>query len=97
MAHSTLRQAIQMWQQRLDLTGMGLVETTLEHGHRVRGCTIDATLAHLARRTPSQFTVELSYPWGNADGDAGALLGFFPDACTSGQESSDSWPQVDAA
>ena len=97
MANSTLRNAIQMWQQRLDLTGMALVETTLTTGHRDSGCSIDATLAHLARRTPSQFTVELSYPWGNADGDAGALLGLFPDACTAGNEPNESWPQADAA
>lgn len=97
MVHSTLRQAIQTWQRRLDLTGMGLVEATLEQGHATRGCSIDVTLAHLARRTPGQFTVELSYPWGSADGDAGAMLGFFPDECTAGQEPSDSWPQADAA
>jgi len=97
VAHSTLRQAIQMWQQRLDLTGLGLVETTLEAGRATRGCTIDATLAHLARRSPKQFAVELAYPWGNEDGDAGALLGFFPEACAAGHEASESWPCADAA
>ncbi len=97
MAHSTLRQAIQMWQQRLDLTGMGLVETTLAQGRVGDGCSVDATLAHLARRSSGQFAVELAYPWGNADGDAGSLLGFLPDACGAGNERDESWPQADAA
>ena len=97
MAYSTLRQAIQTWQQRLELTGLGLVEAALGQGEAEGGCSTDATLAHLARRTPGQFTVELSYPWGSGDGDAGALLGFFPDACNSERRAGESWPQADAA
>lgn len=103
MAHGTLRQAIQTWQQRLGLTGMGLVETALAQGSTRAGgsdsstpftASIDATLAHLARLTPSQFTVELAYPWDREDGNAGGLLGFIPESC---DESSEPWPQADAA
>ncbi len=103
MAHGTLRQAIQMWQQRLELTGMGLVETALAQGSARGDCSgastprnasIDATLAHLARLTPSQFTVELSYPWGREDGKVGEMLGLIPEPC---DDSSESWSQADAA
>lgn len=99
MAHLTLRQAIQTWQQRLDLTGVGLVEATLEHGPIQDGWTdsslapdasIDVTMARLARQTPSQFAVELAYPWGREDGHVGALLGIFSDSCSC-------WVQADAA
>lgn len=103
MAHSTLRQAIQTWQRRLELTGMGLVETTLEtrpvrddwsDSRTALDASIDATLAHLARLTPSQFAIELAYPWGREDGRAGALLGIIPQPS---DETSESWSQADAA
>ena len=97
MAQTTLRQAIQTWQQRSELTGIGLVETTLESKLADAGCSIDATLSHLSRLAPGQLTVELAYPWGNESGNAGLLLGFFPDACTAGQEPGESWPRADAA
>ena len=84
MAHSTLRQAIQTWQQRFDLTGMALVETSLASRPMRADCSIDATLAQLARVTPVQFAVELRYPWGNGDGHGGALLGLLPESCELG-------------
>jgi hypothetical protein len=88
-----LRQAIRTWQERSELTGIGLVETTPNRD----GCSVDATLAHLSRVTPNQFTVELAYPWGDADGGAGAMLGFFPDSCVATGCSADAWSQPDAA
>jgi len=103
VAHGTLRQAIQTWQQRLELTGMGLVETALAQGPKrddgscsstTLNASIDATLAHLARLTPSQFTVELSYPWGREDGRVGGMLGLISKPA---DESSESWSQADAA
>ena len=103
MAQMTLRQAIQTWQQRFEMTGLGLVEATLEHGpvrdgwcdsSLIRDTSIDVTLAHLSRRTSSQFAVELAYPWGREDGKAGALLGLLPEA---GDESSEHWTCADAA
>lgn len=104
MARITLRQAIQTWQQRLELAGMGLVETTLEQEparHEWsdstatrRSASIDATLARLAGLTPGQFAVELAYPWGREAGEAGALLGIIPEAC---EEAIESWSQPDAA
>lgn len=99
MAHLTLRQAIQTWQQLLELTGVGLVEASLEKGPVADGwsdssltpdASIDVTMALLACRTPSQFAVELAYPWGRDQGGAGALLGIVSDSCSA-------WPQADAA
>ncbi len=58
----------------------GLVEATLVRGPVRDGwsdssitpdTSIDVTLAHLSRRTSSQFAVELAYPWGREDGKAG--------------------------
>jgi hypothetical protein len=106
VAHITLRQAIQTWQRRLELTGMGLVETTLDRGHgradgtdssTTLGASIDATLACLSRLTPTQFAVELAYPWCPEDGRAGALLGFIPETCGAQCALSEPWSQIDAA
>ena len=99
MAQNTLRQAIQTWQQRLELTGMGLVETPLErravcNDWSDSGAIIDATLARLSRLTPSQFAVELAYPWGREDGNVGALLGTFSGPC---DDAAESWSGADAA
>ena len=99
MAQNTLRQSIQTWQRRLEMTGMGLVETPLERravcdDWSDTSTIIDATLAHLSRLTPSQFAVELAYPWGREDGNVGALLGTFAGPCDS---ATGSWPEADAA
>jgi len=88
-----LRQAIRTWQQRSELTGIGLVETVSGRST----CSVDATLAHLSRLTPNQFTVELAYPWGDTDDAAGAMLGFFPDSCVAVTDTDCGWSQPDAA
>jgi hypothetical protein len=96
VANNTLRQAIRNWQQRSELTGIGLVESTLDAGQDRTGCLVDATMARLSRLTPGQFTIELAYPWGDGDG-AGALLGFFPDSCLATSSAADRWPEANAA
>jgi len=52
--------------------------------------SIDVTMARLARQSPSQFAVELAYPWGREDGAVGAMLGLFSGPCSC-------WWQTDAA
>jgi hypothetical protein len=96
VANNTLRQAIRNWQQRSELTGIGLVESSLSAGQQRNGCRIDVTMARLSRLTPGQFTIELAYPWGDGDG-AGALLGFFPDSCLASSDASDQWAEANAA
>lgn len=96
MANNTLRLAIRTWQQRSELTGIGLVEATLDAGKHRTSYLVDATMAHLSRLTPDQFTVELAYPWGDDDG-AGALLGFFPDSCLVTSDATESWAEANAA
>jgi hypothetical protein len=103
VAMNTLRESIQSWQERLQLAGMGLVETALEPRATAgcapmllncHGASIDATLEHLSRRTSGQFTVELAYPWRHEEDQAGALLGFAADPA---DEATCTWPAVDAA
>ena len=100
MAHFTLRQAIQRWQQRLDLTGLGLVETALVPGPArdqpsdpcaTFTTSIDATLAQLAQLTPSQFTIELAFPQAGESRVLGVFSGITDDACDDAFEWSETW------
>ena len=100
MAHFTLRQAIQRWQQRLDLTGLGLVETVLEprpaRDQSSDPCatfkvSIDATLAQLSQLTPSQFTIELAFPQAGESRVLGVVSGLGDGACDDAFDWSEFW------
>ncbi len=105
MTCDLIRQAI-LTQQRHELAGIGLVESTLDRravcstrfdSISTSGCSIDKTLAHLSRLIPGRLAVELDYPWGTNDGPTGALLGIIPEQFDEDCAYIETWREDDAA